>query len=183
MLSSSRLLATRSARLVLIERRQQQVLVALRSKSTLPEQERNHEAGQQALNPNGDVPSRTQEVIRFPVKPEDTIVKEETTPVLLNAKEHVVGYLSKILNARCYDACVETDLQEAKNLSAVRVMRNTEIGSYCYILLKYTYGIQYSLSHSITSFALHVSAPQEYSASQARRHAACLFVQNSRRLQ
>ena len=43
-----------------------------------------------------------------------------TTPVLLNAREHAVGYLSKILNARVYDAAVETELQEAKNLSAVR---------------------------------------------------------------
>lgn len=41
------------------------------------------------------------------------------TPVLLNSKEHVVGYLSKILNARVYDVAVETDLQHAKNLSAV----------------------------------------------------------------
>ncbi len=41
-------------------------------------------------------------------------------PVLLDAKEHVVGYLSRILNARVYDAAIETDLQHAKNLSAVR---------------------------------------------------------------
>jgi len=39
----------------------------------------------------------------------------------LNAREHAVGYLSKILNARVYDAAVETELQEAKNLSAVRI--------------------------------------------------------------
>ena len=38
-------------------------------------------------------------------------------PVLLNAKEHVVGYLSRILNARVYDAAIETDLQYAPNLS------------------------------------------------------------------
>eukprot|EP00591_Stephanopyxis_turris_P013988 CAMPEP_0195532766 /NCGR_PEP_ID=MMETSP0794_2-20130614/39070_1 /TAXON_ID=515487 /ORGANISM="Stephanopyxis turris, Strain CCMP 815" /LENGTH=586 /DNA_ID=CAMNT_0040665109 /DNA_START=155 /DNA_END=1915 /DNA_ORIENTATION=+ len=38
-------------------------------------------------------------------------------PVLLNAKEHAVGYLSKILNARVYEAAIETELQEAKNLS------------------------------------------------------------------
>jgi hypothetical protein len=39
--------------------------------------------------------------------------------VLLNAQEHAVGYLSKILNARVYEAAIETELQEAKNLSSV----------------------------------------------------------------
>lgn len=48
-----------------------------------------------------------------------TSVRPTTTqPVLLNASEHVVGYLSKILNARVYDACIETELQHAKNLSS-----------------------------------------------------------------
>jgi len=42
---------------------------------------------------------------------------EEDKPVLLNAKQHVVGYLSRILNARVYDAAIETDLQHAQNLS------------------------------------------------------------------
>jgi len=42
---------------------------------------------------------------------------EERKPVLLNSKQHVVGYLSRILNARVYDAAIETELQEAKNLS------------------------------------------------------------------
>lgn len=46
----------------------------------------------------------------------------ETKPVLLNAKEHAIGYLSKILNARVYEAAIETDLQHAKNLSAVRIL-------------------------------------------------------------
>lgn len=40
-------------------------------------------------------------------------------PVLLNAKAHAVGYLSKILNARVYEAAVETELQFATNLSTV----------------------------------------------------------------
>ena len=53
------------------------------------------------------------EVITFPTK------DGEGKPVLLNAKEHAVGYLSKILNARVYDAARETELQLAKNLSAV----------------------------------------------------------------
>jgi hypothetical protein len=69
-----------------------------------------------------------QEVIRFPsslatpcaILPQ---VEEASTPVLLNSKEHAVGYLSKILNARVYDAAIETELQEAKNLSTVRCNR------------------------------------------------------------
>ena len=40
-------------------------------------------------------------------------------PVILNAKEHAVGYLSRILNARVYEAAIETELQEATNLSTV----------------------------------------------------------------
>jgi len=42
---------------------------------------------------------------------------ENEGPVLLNSKEHAVGYLSKVLNARCYDAAIVTQLQDAKNLS------------------------------------------------------------------
>lgn len=53
------------------------------------------------------------EVIKFPS------TDGEGKPVLLNAQEHAVGYLSKILNARVYDAAQETELQHAKNLSAV----------------------------------------------------------------
>jgi hypothetical protein len=45
--------------------------------------------------------------------------KIEYQPVLLNSKEHAVGYLSKILNARVYEAAIETELQHARNLSAV----------------------------------------------------------------
>lgn len=66
---------------------------------------------------------RTTEVLRFPASsnrqgyPRDDA---PTQPVLLNAKEHVVGYLSRILNARVYDVCIETELQHARNLSAVR---------------------------------------------------------------
>ena len=59
--------------------------------------------------------SEDSEFISFPVKAGD-----EQHPVLLNAQEHAVGYLSKILNARVYDAAIETELQHAKNLSAVR---------------------------------------------------------------
>jgi len=41
----------------------------------------------------------------------------EYKPILLNAKEHAVGYLNRILNARVYEAAIETELQHAKNLS------------------------------------------------------------------
>jgi len=43
----------------------------------------------------------------------------EDKPILLNAKEHAVGYLNRILNARVYDAAIETELQHAINLSSV----------------------------------------------------------------
>ena len=62
------------------------------------------------------------EVVKFPaVDRNDPSYNSETQPVLLNSKEHAVGYLSRILNARVYEAAIETDLQHAKNLSAVRL--------------------------------------------------------------
>jgi hypothetical protein len=63
------------------------------------------------LDASGDV----REAVTFPSG-------EPQQPVMLDSKEHVVGYLSKILNARVYDAAIETDLQLAKNLSTVRVV-------------------------------------------------------------
>jgi hypothetical protein len=63
----------------------------------------------------------TEELIQF---------TRESTPVLLNSKEHVVGYLSRILNARVYDACRETELQDAKNLSSVRADEMTQPSSF-----------------------------------------------------
>lgn len=73
-----------------------------------------------SFDENGDAPS---EVVKFPTSTtpssnSDDAVEEQ--PILLNAKEHAVGYLSRILNARVYEAAVETELQHAKNLSAVR---------------------------------------------------------------
>jgi hypothetical protein len=60
------------------------------------------------------------EVITFPaVDRNSPTYNSDTKPVLLNSKEHAVGYLSRILNARVYEAAIETDLQHAKNLSAV----------------------------------------------------------------
>ena len=76
-------------------------------------------------------PSEASEIVTFPASnsssrgttPTTTKTSTITTekPVLLNSKEHVVGYLSKILSARVYDVAVETELQHAKNLSEVCV--------------------------------------------------------------
>jgi hypothetical protein len=69
---------------------------------------------------NGEAPTHT-EIVSFPTVDRDSPkYNEETIPILLNAKEHAVGYLSRILNARVYEAAIETDLQHAKNLSSVR---------------------------------------------------------------
>jgi hypothetical protein len=83
-----------------------------RFKSSVPEgdEESSHSY---AFDVNGEAPS---EFVSFGQTPQQGDAK----PVLLNAKEHAVGYLSKILNARVYEAAIETDLQEAKNLSNVR---------------------------------------------------------------
>lgn len=79
-----------------------------------------------SLRPDGSV----QEVVRFPVSSGEPPQRTETEelPVLLDSKEHVVGYLSKILNARVYDAAIATELQHAKNLSAVRTISVCVLG-------------------------------------------------------
>lgn len=59
------------------------------------------------------------EAISFPATSFRNPATVEDQPILLNAKEHAVGYLSRILNARVYEAAVETELQHAKNLSSV----------------------------------------------------------------
>lgn len=59
---------------------------------------------------------KVSEYVKFP----DGETKEGK-PVLLNSNQHVVGYLSRILNARVYDVSQETELQHAKNISMVRV--------------------------------------------------------------
>jgi threonine dehydratase len=81
------------------------------------------------LNEDGDVPTTAttppiqssstarmnDDKILAYISPSDpAFISAET---MLNAKDHVVGYLSHILNARVYDAAIETDLQPAKNLS------------------------------------------------------------------
>ena len=65
------------------------------------------------------------EVVGFP-----SDEKGVEIPVLLNSKKHAVGYLSKVLNARVYEASVETELQHAKNLSAVSCESHAEQYSF-----------------------------------------------------
>jgi hypothetical protein len=80
----------------------------LMTSSSIPEED----SESYAFDKNGE----TTEYVNFPVSGRNP---EEKLPVLLNAQEHAVGYLSKILNARVYEAAIETELQEAKNLSSV----------------------------------------------------------------
>jgi hypothetical protein len=68
-----------------------------------------------AFDEDGRAPS---DLVTFPSRGNNSS-NIDNMPVLLNAKEHAVGYLSRILNARVYEAAIETDLQEAKNLSTV----------------------------------------------------------------
>lgn len=90
------------------------LLAACRIMSTIP-----------AMESLSSSPSSVEEVITFPVtSTADSAYNEicskngiEHQPVLLNAKEHAIGYLNRILNARVYEAAVETELQYAKNLS------------------------------------------------------------------
>lgn len=56
----------------------------------------------------------------------------DSKPVLLNAKEHADGYLSAILNARVYEAAIETELQEAKNLSSVSIYHGNPLNCVFY---------------------------------------------------
>jgi len=74
------------------------------------------ESSNYAFDENGEAT----EFVDFPAP---AAAANASEPVLLNSKEHAVGYLSKILNARVYDAAIETELQEAKNLSTV--LKNT----------------------------------------------------------
>lgn len=89
-------------------------LLLSRAKSTFPEFESDFlldEEGIQVRNAfSRAVDSVQTEVADFP---------GSIQPVLLNSKVHAVGYLSKILNARVYEAAIETELQHAGNLSEV----------------------------------------------------------------
>jgi hypothetical protein len=74
-----------------------------------------------------------EEIVSFP----SSLEPNHETPVLLNSKQHAVGYLSKILNARVYDTAIETQLQEAKSLSMVRfcILLFSLFVSFLYCLL------------------------------------------------
>jgi len=105
---------------------------SLRARLLSPLSQRYKSSGAAEKEPNGslhpevypfdeDGNAASAEVVKFPaVDRENPTYNSETTPVLLNSKEHAVGYLSRILNARVYEAAIETDLQHARNLSAVR---------------------------------------------------------------
>lgn len=61
------------------------------------------------------ISSSVEEDVAFPTTA--TGNKMEYQHVPLDANEHAVGYLNRILNARVYEAAIETELQYAKNLS------------------------------------------------------------------
>jgi hypothetical protein len=125
------------------------------------------------LDASGDV----REVVTFPA------VQQQ--PVMLDSKEHVVGYLSKILNARVYDAAIETELQLAKNLSTVRMY----LLFWCpaHLFTCRTIAVQ-----TLVSFVLCCggrrcccySTPetQKYDLFETRRHSAGFFVQTTGRV-
>jgi hypothetical protein len=120
-------MATNTATRAVLARRRLPFVASIRYKSTNTVQQP-ASSSYNALNEQGDVPSSKQhqqhqqqqqhlqqEMIQFPSSQN----QEEGQPLLLNAKEHAVGYLSRILNARVYEAAIETELQYAANLSSV----------------------------------------------------------------
>jgi len=136
--------------------------VAWRLKSTSAPEEDSHTY---AFDENGE----TAEFIEFPVS---AGAPEEKQPVLLNAKEHAVGYLSKILNARVYDAAIETELQEAKNLSTVSWF------GYLFPTIFLSH-IAYQDSFGLMlQFLFRFLAFEEHYLTQAGRYPGCIFFQN-----
>lgn len=123
-----------------------------------------------SFDENGN--STEQEIIHFPSEHKDI-----PTPVMLNAKEHAIGYLSKILNARVYEAAIETDLQHAKNLSAVSLLPRTRFDTVNNVQRRF---LVRSRALFLTIFflvlALESVAPQKHCLTQARRHSTRLFV-------
>ena len=92
-----------------------------RFKSTAESSEEDAASHSYSFDKNGE---STAEVVSFPssnMKAGAGTKQSDSKPILLNAKEHAVGYLGRILNARVYEAAIETELQEAKNLSSVRL--------------------------------------------------------------
>jgi len=71
-----------------------------------------------AFNKNGEASGTIEELVDFPATGRENLSgSKETVPVLLNSNEHAIGYLNRILNARVYEAAIETELQHAENLS------------------------------------------------------------------
>ena len=87
------------------------------------QQARNHSY---AFDENGETTGGASEKIAFPTANPNDPDEMEYQPILLNSKEHAVGYLSRILNARVYEAAIETELQHAKNLSAVSAKKSNK---------------------------------------------------------
>ncbi len=132
-----------------------------KSSSVLPEED----SHSYAFDENGE----TAEFIDFPVSAKDSNERVKQ-PILLNSKEHAVGYLSKILNARVYDAAIETELQEAKNLSSVRKPKHVHSDFVC----------PSALSWMITLRLRDTIASEKQHLSQKGRYTACFLLQNTR---
>lgn len=81
---------------------------------------------EKTVGDNAEVTASTSssEAMSFPARsipsPGSNIENQE---VSLNSKEPKIGYLNRILNARVYEAAIETELQHAQNLSAL--LKNT----------------------------------------------------------
>jgi hypothetical protein len=88
-----------------------------KSSSRVTEESSETDGHNYAFDKDGEARTDT---IQFPTVDRESPSYNIEEPILLNAKEHAVGYLSRVLNARVYEAAVETDLQHAKNLSSVR---------------------------------------------------------------
>jgi len=68
---------------------------------------------------NGEASGTFEELVDIPaISRNNPGGSEGTVPILLDSNKHAIGYLSLILNARVYEAAIETELQHAKNLSA-----------------------------------------------------------------
>lgn len=103
------------------------------------------------------------EIVSFPSQADGDSTTAQ--PVLLNSKEHAVGYLGRVLNARVYEAAIETELQEAKNLSSVCI---------CIIMLQSS-----RLAPSLNT----CPALAKYRSSETRRYTKCILLQDQRSLQ
>ena len=100
------------------------------------------------------------DVLSFPFGSKDE--GSELKPVILNAKEHAVGYLSRILNARVYEAAIETELQEATNLSTVSN----------FLLIMLEVGFFFLSSSDLFWHPFQLAASQKHGSSETGRYPA-----------